>query len=188
MTNAKRIFGRLVRLAGVVAGTMLLGAVGAGCQHQPQHDDGRVRGDQFRPDGEVRSVERFADAHAAAGARADATLHPYDFDCGDLNSLGQHKLDLMLKDDDACLPLVVYVDVPQGEGEGYDARRDSVAVYLKDRGLQDGQVKLVAGPNVSYMHPTASALRAKRLLDTGAPVAINPEPTGSPSNAGMGAH
>ena len=184
MTNAKQLFGRMARVA---AGMIVLGAAAGtvGCHHS-QTPDGRVHGDQFRPDGEVRSIQRFADAQTAAGARNDATLHAYHFDCLDLNSLGQHKLDAMLKDDDACAPIVVYLELPQGEGEGYDARRDSVAVYLKDRGLQESQIKLVAGPNVNDMHPTASALRAKRLLDTGAPVAINPEPTGSPSNAGMG--
>lgn len=187
MTNAKQLFGRL---AGMAVGMMVLGAAAGtgGCQHGSQAADARVRGDQFRPEGEVRSIQRFADAQTASGARADATLHPYHFDCLDLNSLGQHKLDAMLKDDDACAPIVVYLDLPQGDGAGYDGRLESVAVYLKDRGLQESQVKLVAGPNEGYMHPTASALRAKRLLDTGAPVAINPEPTGSPSNAGMGGH
>src|SRR4051794_18309148 len=113
--NAKQLFGRL---AGVAVGMMVLGAASgiAGC-HQPSPTaDGRVRGDQFRPDGEVRATQRFADAQTAAGARADATLHPYHFDCLDLNSLGQRKLDLMLKDDDACAPIVVYLDLPQGEG------------------------------------------------------------------------
>src|SRR4051812_25759257 len=101
-TNAKQLFGRL---AGVAVGmTVLAAAAGTvGCNHS-QPPDARVRGDQFRPAGEVRATQRFTDAQVASGARADATLHPYHFDCLDLNSLGQRKLDAMLKDDDACAP------------------------------------------------------------------------------------
>ena len=54
-----------------------------------------VAGEVFRPEGEVRSARQFPDVQAAAGARADATLRTAHFDRGDLNSLGQEKLDLM---------------------------------------------------------------------------------------------
>ena len=167
---------RVLTILGLSFGLVAVSLLG-GC-HQKR--DGRVSGSDFRPEGEPRAIHRFAEAQTAAGARTDATLRAYDFDCGDLNSLGQQKLDLMLKDDDACSPLVVYLDV--APGATYDPRQESVRVYLKDRGLLDTQIKLVAGPNTNNLGPTAPALREEAARH-GAPVAVNPEPAGSPSAA-----
>src|SRR3954453_19148544 len=106
-------------------------ATAAGCQQHKQ-PDARVNGADFRPEGETRSVQRFTEVQMAAGARTDATLRTYEFDCGDLNSLGRQKVDLLLKDDNACTPLVVYLDVKQDET--FAARQESVTAYLKDHG------------------------------------------------------
>jgi hypothetical protein len=163
-----------VRRWAPLAAAALAVATCGGCQHR---QESRVNGGDFRPEGETRSVQRFAEVQMAAGARTDATLRTYEFDCGDLNSLGRQKIDLLLKDDNACSPLVVYLDVKQDEN--YAARQESVTAYLKDRGLTASQVKLVAGPNTTNLSPTGPALRGKKLLDSGAPVALNPEPTGS---------
>jgi len=156
----------------------------AGCQNQPREGEAAVsrpRGDEFRAEGQPTSVHRFAVVHGAAGARNDATLHPHHFDRGQLNSLGQEKLALMLRDDDACDPLVVFLDVPADGAMA--SRQESVRVFLRDRGLMDSQIRLQPGPNPATTAPAAPAINAKRLLDSGAPVGINPEPTGSPAAA-----
>ena len=170
------------RLAYFVLGGLVLTLLpaAAGCQGA-EGDRGRgvarPRGETFRPDDEPRAVHRFAHAQASAGAGHDATLRADHFDGAALNSLGHEKLDLMLKDDGAFEPLVVYVDAPAGDLLA--GRMESVKVYLKDRGLTDRQVRLEAGANPSARGPAAPGITAKRLIESGAPVGTNPEPTGS---------
>lgn len=180
MMKSKTFFTGSVMVAGLLVAAL------AGCQHHETNNDVRVRGEAFRPEGEERTVAKFVTVQTAAGARTDATLRPYHFDCGDLNSLGQEKLDLMLRDDDACAPLVLYVDVPQDEST--NARHDSIKVYLKDRGLTDAQIKLVEGSNPKNLNPAAPGIRALKLIESGAPVGVNPEPAGSPVNGQPAAH
>ena len=166
MTNTTTTnYGRAL-VAGVV---VALGVVAAAGCSQGNHP---VAGESFRPEGEVRSVHQFADAQAAAGARADATLRAVHFDRGDLNSLGQEKLDLMLGDDDACTPLVVRIDV--ADDAMADARRDAVRVYLKDRGVSDDQVKLETGPNTKYTFGAKGSLAGKQQLDGGTAAPAGP--------------
>ena len=74
----------------------------------------------------MRDVQRIERVQNASGAREDATLEPYHFDKGEVNSLGRQKLSLMIDDDDANNPLVVYLNVP-GNDEFKAARQDSVA-------------------------------------------------------------
>ena len=138
-------------------------AFAAGCQHQPPQD--KVHGEEFIPQGQVRSVDEFTRAQAARGARADATLVPAHFDGDTLNTLGQQKLDLMLHDGQAADPLVVYLDVPQGTA---DARRRSIVAYLADRGLNESQVRLESGPNPNSRSSAADAQASLK--------AIQPEP------------
>src|SRR3954469_1495633 len=64
------------------------------------------RGEDFIAVGDHRAYNQAMLAQAASGARADATLYAYHFDAGNLNSLGQQKLSLMLQDDDAKTPMV----------------------------------------------------------------------------------
>ena len=167
--------------AGLLRRGLLLAAisVAGGCQGAGGEFGkvARPRGEAFRADDVPRAVHRFADAQAASGARHDATLYPHHFDRGVLNPLGQEKLALMLKDDEICDPLVVYLDVPSNDLLA--GRQESVRVYLKDRGLEDRQVQLEAGPNPNARGPAAPGIVAKRLIDSGAPVGTNPEPTGS---------
>ena len=147
-----------------------------GCQHG--RDGGTIYGESFSPDGEPRAVDRFVQVQSAAAARTDATFGPEHFDGrGSLNSLGRHKLDLMLHDDDAA-PLVVYLNLPAaGSVAGAVARADatdergSVLLYLSDRGVAESQVEFRDGPNVAYSHPAADGLRGLKKLesDTAAP-------------------
>jgi hypothetical protein len=123
-------------------------AAAAGCQTDKSSMT------DFFPAEEERKVQHVANIQAASGARADPTLQPFHFDGGKLNSLGEAKLDLMLKDDDAIQPLVVYMNVPDKDAT-YAARCDAVLRYLHDRGATADQVKLEVGPNPN-VHSLAS--------------------------------
>src|SRR5678815_1601636 len=95
--------GKLATLAGVCGAVL---AAAAGCQNDGKNP---IHGEMFPPDEQVRPVDRAIDVQSAAAARSDATLNKYHFDRGgELNSLGRSKIDLMLKDDEASLPVVVY--------------------------------------------------------------------------------
>jgi hypothetical protein len=120
---------------------MLLGTiVTVGCQTDKSSFT------DFFPQEEQQRVRSAADTQAASGARADATLQPFHFDGPKLNSLGQAKLDLMLRDDDAAQPMVVYVNMAENDAS-YASRADAVKRYLEDRGAIGDQIKIQAGPN-----------------------------------------
>src|SRR5687768_12697271 len=127
----------LVRALGPAAAVtaLCLAAAGAGCQKKGRE---AVRGEAFPAEGEKRAVHRLAEAQAASGARADATLRSYHFNGPALNSLGRAKLELMLRDDEPAEPLLVYVDVPEGYPLG-EKWRASALQFLKDRGLTEEQ-------------------------------------------------
>lgn len=138
-----------------------------------------IPGEQFNSSGEPRHVHYIFDTAAASGARADATLHASHFDGGNvtaLNSLGEKKLDLMLSDDDA-LPMVIYLNVAGDEVLAGCER--SVRVYLRDRGLNDDQMKFIAGRNPGKMSPTAPKLRDAMNADT------KKTETAAPGSAGL---
>lgn len=162
-----------------ILGTLALSLVlvlTSGCQRD--RDAGAAYGDRFPADDQVRPVDRFIHVQSASAARADATLNDAHFDGrGALNSLGRQKLDFMLRDDDAAAPLVVYLDLRDGvaaqavPAEPTDAHRESVRVFLADRGLTDAQMEFRAGPNLAYSHPARDGLRGLKKLeaDAGAP-------------------
>src|SRR5258708_18246001 len=80
----------------------------AGCREMAQ----TAGSDAFPPEDDSRSYRRFAAAQEAAGARHDGMLYAYHFDGEHLNSLGEHKLSMMLQANDHALPVVVYLNVP----------------------------------------------------------------------------
>ena len=144
----------------------------AGCQR-----DGRraqvIHGETFPPDGAPRPVDRFVHVQSAAAARADATLNGAHFDgAADLNSLGRAKLDLMLRDDNAASPFVVYLDVPRDRpaatgpatARDPDALREVVRAYLADHGVPDDALDIRTGPNLAYSHPAKDGLRGLKNL------------------------
>jgi len=141
----------------------------AGCRKsepEASRDLTGIRGEQFRPANEPRHVHRILDTAAASGARADATLHAIHFDAGNpgaLNSLGEQKLDLMLSDDDA-LPMAIFLNVIGDDL--YPAREQSVKVYLRDRGLSEQQIKVLAGANTGNVTATAPKVRDAQTADT----------------------
>jgi hypothetical protein len=146
---------------GLLTATALVG-IAAGCQtNSPaQH----VHGEVFPPEGETRDVQNIAIAQAAAGARADATLHAADFDGSSLNSLGQQKLDLMLADEMPADPMALYLDLPQTTASG--PAHDSVMAYLKGRGLDQTQIQIEDGPNPRSTGSAAESISGITALRT----------------------
>jgi hypothetical protein len=136
-------------MMGLTAGATLL-AMAAGCQNRTTN-----HGERFHEDQEVRDLHRIEDAQIARGAREDATLHAVHFTGDQLNSLGQERLDLMLHDFGVYAPLTVYVDVPQDSTLA--ARQQAVAMFLKDRGMREEQIKLEQGSNPNSTTPVVPA-------------------------------
>ena len=143
----------LVRLA--AAAGML--AFAAGCQDGP---DPVAHGENFAPPDEVRAVHEYVDVQAANAARADATLRKYHFDNGTLNSLGEERLESILKAGDSTSPLVLYLDLHDGDAETTRSEK-AVVAYLKDHGLTDEQIKIAYGPNPAVNTPVAPLLAAQ---------------------------
>jgi hypothetical protein len=145
----------------LLAGALFL-IVGCSNQNSPHAD--YIHGEVPPPDDEPRQIDKQLEVQEAAGAGLDATLHPVHFDGDMLNTLGQAKLDLMLKDEHACCPLTVYVELPKDDPK-LKGRTEAVSLYLKDRGLSDDQFSIKVGPNVSYSSPAADSVRELRAMD-----------------------
>jgi hypothetical protein len=135
----------------------------------------------FFPSGERQST-KFAEAQNAAGARADATLNPAQFDGGALNSLGQAKLDLITSNLPDEGPVTIYLDVP-ADGALAQARKDSVAAYLTNSHLTPDQFSLVDGPNAETWAPSVSALSNMSKTETDAGVSSSSSSSASPSGS-----
>ena len=103
----------------------------------------------------ARSTGLFAQSEAAAGAKSDAMLYDRSFDGSTLNSLGQVKLDLILKATPGGQPVVVYLVVPH---DSLADRQATVTAYLKNAGVPDGLIKTVEGPNTNTTTPTEKTL------------------------------
>ncbi len=133
----------------VIAATLLAN----GCQKE------QVRQEAFFMEGQTpRDIERAIEVQAARGARHDGTLYKDHFDGPELNSLGRAKLDLMLRDSEAALPMVVYFELPAGDTQDRERRR-SVIAYLTDTGLRPDQFRFEAGANPASVTPVAPALK-----------------------------
>jgi hypothetical protein len=167
---------------GWIAG-MAVVAFATGCHHPAP--DPTLHGEVFPADGDARAVWNVAGAQAAAGARADATLHASHFDAMGLNSLGEEKLNLMLACEDTAGPMVVYLDLPADAAKDHD--RDSVTAYLSDHGVPQSEISLKDGPNPHTAHPAADAANQLNALNspgsqaTGVPAAAPPTNNVQPS-------
>ncbi len=166
----------------VTAAALLM--LAAGCQSDKP--DAVAHGEEFPSRDAIRPVHEFVEMQAANSARKDATLRDYHFDAADLNSLGEERLDLMLRNGDSITPLVVYLDLPEEEAQTA-LRRQTVLAYLKDRGLTEEQVHFQSGPN-----PKSSSPVAPLLMQQGAPPAAGAQAGASggaaPASAGPSMH
>lgn len=142
-------------------------ALATGCQ--PDKNDGLEHGEQFANDA-VHSVHEFTMMESANATRADATLRSYHFDSTELNSLGEERLELMLRNGQTCNPLTIYLDLPTEDADT-SARREAVGAFLKDHGLTDEQIKFNPGPNPNWNSPVAPLIAGTTSGGTGAPVA-----------------
>lgn len=172
---------RIARSAAAAVAALLALTAAAGCQHGANDDESK---ELFRPEEEARQIDRMTEVQSAIAARKDGTLRPHHFDQTALNSLGRGKLDLMLKDEEASLPLVVYLDLPADDQA--NARRESVRAYLKARGVQGDQLTVQAGANPADSFPAAPSMRMMHMLDAGTASGTNPEPSGSSGGASAG--
>src|SRR5689334_4834573 len=147
MNEAVMITSARIRwVLGLLTGAVVL-TLAAGCEQGL-----KKHGDDFADEMEIRDLHRLSDAQAARAAREDGTLRTYHFTGVELNSLGEDRLDLMLRDGGAFVPLVVYLDVPSANLPG---TRQSVANYLRERGVREDQITLETGANP---HVTSAAV------------------------------
>jgi hypothetical protein len=100
---------------------------------------------------EITESEQLLHTQECAGARAEATLYPEQFDGPGLTSLGTRALDLMLQDPHSCNPLVLYLDIP--DDSLAEERRLTIGRYLEDRGgLKPEQIEFHYGTNPGNYH------------------------------------
>ena len=159
---------RIAWIQWLAAATAVAGIAGChgGGAAAPGHEPAaatKVHGEIILPDDQPRATTDVAVAQAAAGARADATLHAAHFDGGELNALGRYKLDSMLEDQETAVPLVVYVDVPSDRPIAQ--ARLSVFEYLKGRGVAESNIRLESGVNPHSTSPAADAITALNNLN-----------------------
>jgi len=162
----------------------------AGCQYKSENLDPTLEG--FFPNDETAAKPaQLAELQAAAGARFDAMLHRQHFDGARLNSLGEEKLSLMLKDDNSPAPVLVYLNVDE-KGKFTPARKDAVIAFLKDKGLAADQIQLEFGENPATRSPAARHLANQSKLE-GAPTSgpgsvtsttAGPDASGDPVSTG----
>ena len=143
----------------ITAGVALL-AVASGCQTEKTDNVGIVHGEAFVPNDAERPVYQFNTMEAANAAHADSTLRAYHFDGTSLNSLGEERLDLILRNGDTPAPLVIYLDIPADDSRT-QVRHRVVTAFLKDRGLAEDQILIKSGPNPDSNSSVAPLLAAQ---------------------------
>ncbi|HSV13947.1 MAG TPA: hypothetical protein VLI90_06780 [Tepidisphaeraceae bacterium] len=170
---------KLTQLAALAITTLLL--VAAGCHSNPNQKI--AHGEEFSDEKAATSVGQMAQAQTAAGAKNDGMLYDHNFHGTKLNSLGQTKLDLIVKGTPAGDPVVVYLNVPQ---DGLAARRPAVLAYLHDGGLKDAQIKLIDGPATGENTPSAKTMSKIYMAKDGSYTGEMAEDQAAGSAGGMG--
>ncbi len=140
---------------GLITLALLTGLAGCAANNTAKAKPEIIHGERFTKDDAPTSIGRFAQAQVASGAKADAQLFDRNFHGDKLNSLGEAKLDLILKASPADEPVVIYLDMPH---DAMMSRQAAVVAYLKDAGLTDAKIKLVEGPNLDNSNPTSAHL------------------------------
>lgn len=175
MKHQNQTITQVVKFAGLTLSAIL--AVGCQADKSSMTD--------FFPADEARSTQNFMTAQAASGARADATLQPMHFDGDHLNSLGEAKLDLMLKDDETDPRIVVYMNLPTDD-ENLKGCRDAVVTYFEDRGVSKDNIEFKPGSNVGQTSLAAEHLNrlAKTESDGADSSSESSSTSGGSSNGG----
>jgi hypothetical protein len=142
-----KLIGNTRQLSAVTG--LVVTALLAGCNSTaPKPIDGK----QFISEDQPTSVGRFAQAQSAAGAKEDGMLYDDNFHGGELNSLGQGKLSLIVKGTTAGDPVFVYLNMPHDQ---VAARQTAVTAYLKSAGVAEDKIIVAEGPNPNLNTPTA---------------------------------
>jgi hypothetical protein len=145
MSTAAKRFGKTL----LAPSTLLLALAAGGCA-----DQSVAAGEIMVPEASPRAADRVFLAQIATGAGEDAMLYNHHFDGAELNSLGTHKLRLMLEDAQFLADPNIYV--VSGNAEQMAA----VRLYLADWGIVFEDTNLHAGVN-----PKMNRSAAMGLLD-----------------------
>jgi hypothetical protein len=162
----------------ILAAALLV--LAGGCGEQAR-ESARLRAehDAFPAEDDARAYRRSALAQEAVGARHDGMLYAYHFDGDRLNSLGEHKLSMMLRANDHDFPVVVYLNFPADEAR-IKARQDAVSAYFADAGLAADQLRFEVGPNPNATSSGAQNLARLSKTESESPVASNPTSANNP--------
>jgi hypothetical protein len=108
----------VVVVGAAVLAVLLSGAVGCSSHKKEKtaKKDETFHPDFFPPESEQRQVDRFVEVQAAEGAKDDAMLFASHFDGNELNTAGQVKLNLMLRNQSSRQPWWL----PESAGERPD--------------------------------------------------------------------
>lgn len=142
---------RLLLAIAVTAAPLTI--VAAGCQR-----DRSVGGDFLPPEKSARAMDRALLAQAATGAAEDRMLAPVHFDGPKLNSLGEHKLQLMLQASAFLLTPEVFVTSAQPE------HVEAVESHLYQLGFEPGDIDVRTGTNPAAASPAAVRLAQQRVM------------------------
>ena len=161
--------------------TALFATLQFGCNH---NQPAKLHGEEFTSDLDSTSTGKLAQAQCAAGAMQDGMLYDINFHGDKLNSLGQGKLDLILKGTPLGDQVLVYLNMPH---DLVALRQAAVAAYLKDAGVGDTRIVIAEGPNMNKSVPTAYNLSHIYKADGGSFTGEAARDDGGSSAVGMGA-
>ena len=121
--------------------------------------------DFFATESHQRAVDRFVEVQAAEGAKEDAMLFASHFDGNELNTAGQAKLNLILRNQSPQQPMVVYLSLAPNDGLA-GARRSAVERFVKDSGIAIASLDLREGDNPEMLTTASTNLRNLRKTDS----------------------
>ena len=160
----------------VLAGLVVTALV-TGCNQPP-----KLHGETFYKDGAPTDAGNFAQAQCAAGAKEDGILYEANFHGTELNSLGQGKLDLIVKGTTPGDAIYIHLNMPH---EMVAARQAAVTAYLKNAGVSDNAMIVAEGNNPNINTPTAYNLNGVYKIDNNTP---NGQAAADAGGAGLSAH
>jgi hypothetical protein len=105
------------------------------------------------------------DAQAAAATRTNGNLYDCHFNDAALNSLGHEQLDAAVRGKRSDGPVVIHL-LDGGDHDLMVHRMESVAAYLKDRGMRDDQIVFSDKLNDATYTPAAAGLASLAKTDT----------------------
>ena len=122
-------------------------------------DQSVAAGELMVPEANPRAADRVFLAQIVAGAGEDAMLYDHHFDGAELNSLGTHKLRLMLEDSQFLADPNIYVV------SGNPEQMAAVRLYLSEWGIAFEDTNLHAGVNPRTQRPAAAGLADQQKFE-----------------------